>query len=70
MANNNNIKFKIKMQELELFLKKEARNNNRNYDTLMLGAMNGILAYHSLITSKDVPFHDDIDRFEDMLGHE
>jgi len=64
---NKTVKFAVKMKELQSFLRKEARNNNRNYETLLLGAMNGVLAYHSLMTDTDASFHTDIINFEDML---
>jgi len=65
---NKEEKFTLKMKELHCFLQKEALNNGTDYKTLLLGAMNGVLAYHSLITDKVVPFHTNISKFEEMIN--
>ena len=61
-------KFTLKMKELHCFLQKEALNSDADYETLLLGAMNGVLAYHALITDKEVPFHMDISKFKELLN--
>ena len=62
-------KFAERMDNLKAFLRAEARNNNRNYETLLIGSMNAILAYHGLITDTETHFHTDISKFEEMLNH-
>jgi len=63
-------KFAERMDNLKAFLRAEARNNNRNYETLLIGAMNGILAYHGLINDKPSAHTNDIRQFIKMLDQE
>jgi len=62
-------KFRLKMVELDSFLEEKSKELQLDHNALLIGALNGILAYHSLLSDGKANFNTDITKFMDMLKH-